>query len=69
MHRQSFDAIYANVPAAQVEELKQFRRTHPPKQLITNNVTGNTGHASSILKRDEVFSSIREFLQGVEKNE
>ena len=34
-----FDNLYANVPAEQVDRLKQFRRTHPPKQQVVGETT------------------------------
>jgi len=34
-----FDDLYANVPAEQVDRLKEFRRTHPPKQHMVGETT------------------------------
>jgi hypothetical protein len=36
----AFDAIYAKVPAEQVEKLKEFRRAHPYKRLTFNVPSG-----------------------------
>ncbi|HEY5839028.1 MAG TPA: alpha/beta hydrolase, partial [Pyrinomonadaceae bacterium] len=38
----AFDEIYAQVPPEQVARLKDFRRTHPYKQLTINNPNGDT---------------------------
>ena len=38
----AFDEIYARVPPEQVARLKDFRRTHPYKQLAINNPNGDT---------------------------
>jgi hypothetical protein len=33
----AFDKIYGKVPTEQVARLKEFRRTHPYKQLIVDD--------------------------------
>jgi pimeloyl-ACP methyl ester carboxylesterase len=38
----SFDEIYAKVPLEQVTRLKEFRRTHPYKQLTISDPNGET---------------------------
>jgi len=38
----AFDELYAKVPREQVARLKDFRRTHPYKQLIVGDTKGDT---------------------------
>ena len=38
----AFDEIYANVPREQITRLKDFRRTHPYKQLTVGDTKGDT---------------------------
>lgn len=53
-----------NDPAVGAKERALVRAMYPHAQVQT---FGDAGHASSILKRDEVFSIIRSFLRGVDK--
>ena len=37
--RAAFEELYAKVPPEQVARLKEFRRTHPPKQHVVGETT------------------------------